>query len=98
LKYWCPASAVIRAVEPGVVEVIPVDVPGLVEHLRPLGPRVHSHLDARDVELELRQVGLVGHVDEVPVLLDPHERALRVGAELEAIGLVEEGTGAWSEK
>ena len=56
----------------------------------PLGRRVHLHLDPGDVELELREVELVGHVHEVPVVLDAHERALRVGGEREGVGLLEE--------
>ncbi len=60
------------------------------KHLRPLRRRVHPHLDAGDVELELREVELVRHVHDGEVLLDPDESALRVGAELEAVRLVEE--------
>ena len=83
----------VGAVVAGVVEVVAVDAPGLVEHLRPLGGRVHLDLDPAEIELELGQVELVAlvrDVDEVPVVLDAHERALRVGREREVARLLEQ--------
>ena len=63
-------SLPVVTVHPGVVEVIAVDAPALLEHLRPLGARIDAHLDR--VEIQLR----VGRF----AFLRRHDRPLRLRA------------------
>ena len=80
----------VGAVEAGVVEVVAVDAPDLVEDLGPLGARVDLDLHGVDGELALVQLDLVAERPDEEPLLRAHEHLLAARGEREVLHVGEQ--------
>ena len=72
----------VQAVHAGIVEVVAVDAPGVLVHLRPLGPWVHEDLDAVERQPALVGRGLAGGGDHGPRFAGLQQHLAVVGGEL----------------